>query len=79
VNLRVDVLYDHGMIMFVLRNAHKNAHTRTRTGKMAGGVVYEYYQKSGCGIISYFCVSSAHRGKGYGTLLVCGLQWQMYV
>lgn len=39
-------------------------------GKMAGGCVYEYYPRSGCGIISYFCMGPAFRGKGYGTLLV---------
>lgn len=32
--------------------------------------MYEYYQRSGCGIISYFCVNNAYRGKGYGTLMV---------
>lgn len=32
-------------------------------GKMAGGCVYEYYQKSGCGLIDYICVAAEHRGK----------------
>jgi hypothetical protein len=37
---------------------------------MIGGVVYGYYQTSGCGLIDYFCVANDYRGKGYGALLV---------
>lgn len=39
-------------------------------GKMVGGVVYGYYQKSGCGLIDYFCVANEYRNKGYGSLLI---------
>ena len=39
-------------------------------GKMVGGIVYGYYQKSGCGLIDYFCVANASRGRGFGKLLV---------
>lgn len=39
-------------------------------GKMCGGIVYEYYQKSACGLIAYYCVHPDYKEKGYTSLLI---------
>lgn len=39
-------------------------------GKMVGGIVYEYYSRSCCGLIAYYCVHPSYKKFDYGTLLV---------
>ena len=60
----------------LLKGDHETPHSFLRVDvlfegeRMCGGVVYEFYQHSACGLISYFCVDKLDRAKGLGSLLV---------